>query len=330
VPARYRRNTSLAAFCALVALSAAGCGGSSTPGVTKAQPSASAQSPSPSPAAPVDPASVHANELGQIPVLMYHQFLAKPRGVYDQTIAQFRAELASLYAHGYRTITAADLVAGHIDVPAGKKPMVLTFDDSTVSQYGELPDGSVDPKTAVGVLLDVAKKAGEEHPVATFYVNGDPFAGRPKYLAKLHEMGFEVAEHTLTHANLKQLDDAGVQAELAKGLKVITDAIPGVQVTTMALPFGVRPRNHAQREVQPDVHPAHPLGPADRRSGVHEHRLVASALCGQGDAVRQRRRPRAHLLPEGLSRQAGAPLREPRSPVLGIHTWSSVTSAAAA
>jgi len=188
---------------------------------------------------------VKANELGQIPVLMYHQLLAKPRGVYDQTPAQFRAELTSLYAHGYRTITAADLVAGKVDVPAGKKPMVLTFDDATVSQYGEKPDGSVDPATATGILLDVGKKAGDEHPVATYYVNGDPFAGHPSYLKDLHDLGMEVAEHTLTHADLRQLSDAGVQSELVKGLKVITDAIPGVQVTTMALPFGVRPRNHA-------------------------------------------------------------------------------------
>jgi peptidoglycan/xylan/chitin deacetylase (PgdA/CDA1 family) len=235
----------LAAIGAAVALGIGACGGSSTPGVTKAQPSTAAASPSPSPPPPVDPASVHANELGQIPVLMYHQFLAKPRGVYDQTLAQFRAELVALYAHGYRTITAADLVARHIDVPAGRKPMVLTFDDSTVSQYAERPDGSVDPQSAVGVLLAVGKSAGDEHPVATFYVNGEPFAGHPEYLAKLHDLGMEVAAHTLTHANLKQLDDTGVQAELVKGLQVITHAIPGgVDVTTMALPFGVRPRNH--------------------------------------------------------------------------------------
>jgi peptidoglycan/xylan/chitin deacetylase (PgdA/CDA1 family) len=246
VRAGYRGTRALVACIAGSVVVSACAGGGSSGGGTAARsatPTAAA-SPSPSPAVAVDPASVKANELGSIPVLMYHQFLAKPRGVYDQTIAQFRAELTSLYAHGYRTITAADLVAGHIDVPAGKKPMVLTFDDSTVSQYDELPDGSVKPGTAVAVLLEVAKAAGEDHPVATFYVNGEPFAGHPAYLNHLHDLGMEVAEHTLTHANLKQLDDAGVQAELAKGLKVITDAIPGVQVTTMALPFGVRPRNH--------------------------------------------------------------------------------------
>lgn len=247
--ARYRRGHVLAAVLAGTALMASACGGgdsTTTSPTSPTAPSAASTSPSPSPSAvAVDPASVHANELGQIPVLMYHQLLPKPRGLYDQTPAQYRAELTSLYAHGYRTITAADLVAGKVDVPAGKKPMVLTFDDSTVSQYGEKPDGSVDPASATGILLDVAKKAGEEHPVATFYVNGDPFAGHSAYLAKLHDLGMEVAEHTLTHANLKQLSDAGVQSELVKGLKVITDAIPGVQVTTMALPFGVRPRNKA-------------------------------------------------------------------------------------
>jgi len=246
VRSRYRGFRGATALLAVVALGTAACSGSDT-AAPKAEGSSSAAasvSPSPSAAPSVDPAAVKANELGQIPVLMYHQLLATPHGVYDQTPAQFRAELTALYAHGYRTITAADLVAGHIDVPAGRKPMVLTFDDSTVSQYAERPDGSADPASAVGILLDVAHRAGEEHPVATFYVNGDPFGGHPDYLAKLHDLGMEIAEHTLTHANLKQLDDAGVQAELAKGLKVITDNVPGVQVTTMALPFGVRPRNH--------------------------------------------------------------------------------------
>lgn len=249
VPSRYRWKSGGVVSLAGVAIAAAACGG----GSSAAQPAASASSAATSTASPaaasptpsaVDPASVHANELGQIPVLMYHQFLAKPSGAYDQTLAQFRAELTALYAHGYRTITAADLVAGKIDVPAGKKPMVLTFDDSTVGQYDELPDGSVKPNTAVGVLLAVGKRAGEERPVATFYVNGEPFAGHPAYLKDLADLGMEIGAHTLTHANLRSLTDAGVQAEIAKGLTVITRAVPGVQVTTMALPFGVRPHNN--------------------------------------------------------------------------------------
>lgn len=188
---------------------------------------------------------MHADELGVVPVLMYHQLVAVPKGDYDQTPDQFRAELVTLYRSGYRTITAGDLVAGRVDVPAGRSPMVLTFDDSSTSQYGELPDGRVDPRTAVGILLDVARHYGEPHPVATFYVNAEPFAGKPRYLAGLHRLGMELGDHTATHANLRQLDDAGVQRELSQGLAVITSAVPGAQVTTMALPFGAHPRNRA-------------------------------------------------------------------------------------
>jgi hypothetical protein len=191
----------------------------------------------------IDPAAVKANELGVVPVLMYHQFVAKPKGTYDQTPAQFKAELTHLYHQGYRTVTAASLVSGRMDVPAGKSAMVLTFDDATTSQYGELPDGSVDPKSALGILLAVAKANGEEHPVATFYVNDEPFAGRFSYLKKLHELGMEIGDHTLTHANLKHLDDTQVQAEIAKNLTEIRRAVPGIDVTTMALPLGIHPAN---------------------------------------------------------------------------------------
>ena len=193
----------------------------------------------------IDPATVHADELGVVPVLMYHQVVASPRGAYDQTPAQFRAELVSLYRSGYRTITAADLVAGRVGVAAGRSPMVLTFDDSSASQYGELPGGRVDPASAVGILLDVARRYGEPHPVATFYVNAAPFAGKNRYLASLVKLGMELGDHTATHANLRQLDPAGVQRELAQGLAVITKAVPGARVTTMALPFGAHPHDRA-------------------------------------------------------------------------------------
>jgi peptidoglycan/xylan/chitin deacetylase (PgdA/CDA1 family) len=123
--------------------------------------------------------------------------------------------------------------------------MVLTFDDATTSQYGELPDGSVDPASALGILLAVGKANGEEQPVATFYVNEEPFAGRAEYLKKLHDLGMEIGDHTRTHANLKRLSDAAVQAEIAQDLVLIQRAVPGVEVTTLALPLGIHPVNKA-------------------------------------------------------------------------------------
>jgi len=186
------------------------------------------------PAPVVDPARVHADELGAVPVLMYHQLVAHPAGDYDQTPAQFRIEL-----------TAGALADRRVDLPAGTSPMVLTFDDSTLSQYAELPDGRVAPNCAVGILLSVARAYGELRPVASFYVNAHPFGGRAAALRTLAHLGMELGDHTATHANLGRLDAGGVQRELARGQVVITSAVRGATVSTMALPYGVLPRHRA-------------------------------------------------------------------------------------
>src|SRR5205823_8748111 len=95
---------------------------------------------------------VQANELGLVPVLMYHQILPSGGGDYDLTPAQFRAELQRLWRDGYVPITASDLIQGRIDVSAGKSPVVLTFDDSTNNQLAFDASGEVKPDTAVGIL----------------------------------------------------------------------------------------------------------------------------------------------------------------------------------
>ena len=46
---------------------------------------------------------------------------------------------SSFTPNHFRTITAAALAAGQVDLLAGTSPMVLTFDDSTLSQYAERP-----------------------------------------------------------------------------------------------------------------------------------------------------------------------------------------------
>lgn len=192
----------------------------------------------------VDPASVGANELGDVPVLMYHQLLAQPESVYDRSPDDFRAELVRLASEGYVPITAAEFARGDFSaVPAGKHPVVLTFDDSTTSQFGLGADGSPTPGTAVAILLEVAAQNPGFRPVATMYVNGDPFSdsGGRRTLPWLVQNGFEIGNHTVDHENLKKIDSAEVQAQFADNVAAITAAVPGIEVTTMALPFGISP-----------------------------------------------------------------------------------------
>ncbi len=191
----------------------------------------------------VDGARVHANELGRIPILMYHDVVPVPKKPLDVSIAAFRAEISGLYHSGYRTITLADLVRGRIDVPAGTSPMVITFDDSTPSQYRQLANGRVDPRTAVATLVELGHRNGEKRPVATMFVNARPFGNHPEYLPRLVDLGFELGDHTAAHANLRRLSAIEVQRQLVLGQEVIRRAVPGYQVTTMALPYGFHPKN---------------------------------------------------------------------------------------
>jgi peptidoglycan/xylan/chitin deacetylase (PgdA/CDA1 family) len=188
---------------------------------------------------------MRANELGVVPVFMYHQIRADGGGPYDLTPAQFRAELERFHREGYVPIRAADLAAGMIDVPAGKSPVVLTFDDSTKEQLAWDAQKRPKPNTAVGILLAFAQSHPAFEPAGTFYVNREPFAGvreGSEMLRWLHDNGFELGNHTFDHVPFSGLTPAQVQRELALGEKVITDAVPGAQVTTMSLPLGVVPK----------------------------------------------------------------------------------------
>ena len=193
-----------------------------------------------------DPADVAANELGRVPVLMYHQLKDHPKGVYDITPARFRAELERLAREGYVPVTAGDYAAGRIDIPAGKHPVVLTFDDSTRSQLTLDAVGEPVRGTAVAILLEVAAQHPGFTPTATFFVNKSPFAepGGRRYLGWLHAHGFEVGNHTLDHLPLRGLRAEQVRHEIAADTAMITKAVPGIEVSTLALPLGSRPENH--------------------------------------------------------------------------------------
>ena len=117
------------------------------------------------------------NELGEIPVLMHHEIRDDRVGDYDQT-PRFRTELERLWSQGYWPYEQPISLSGRLGpVPAGKTPVVLTFDDSTQFQFSYDARGNIKPDTAVGILLEFQR----EHPgfplAGTFYVNREPFAG---------------------------------------------------------------------------------------------------------------------------------------------------------
>ncbi|MFG2000190.1 polysaccharide deacetylase family protein [Spirillospora sp. NPDC048911] len=196
--------------------------------------------------------SAKANELGEIPVLMYHRIMKKAELSLDRSTKELRDELTRLAEEGYVPITAAELVSGRIDVPLGKHPVVLTFDDSTPGHFGLDERGNPKPDTAVAILLEVAAKFPGFRPVATFYLNEDLFqmgdqAGAG--LKWLQQHGFELGNHTVSHPDLSQLSKKEVQKEIG-GMESTILSLTGTHTTTFAYPFGAVPekRSWAQKQ----------------------------------------------------------------------------------
>ncbi|WP_410599642.1 polysaccharide deacetylase family protein [Amycolatopsis sp. lyj-90] len=185
---------------------------------------------------------VAADELGRVPILMYHRLVEKPRSVYDRTPADFAAELKRLAAEDYVPVTTADLVSRRLDLPAGAHPVVLTFDDGDPSVFALTPEGQPAPGTAVRILLDVAAAHPRFRPVASVYVNEHPFGGDERALRWLSDHHFEIGNHTARHTNLRRADEAAASAAIAEGDGLIRRALPGYEPSTLALPYGAQPR----------------------------------------------------------------------------------------
>ncbi|WP_019630655.1 polysaccharide deacetylase family protein [Actinomadura atramentaria] len=210
------------------------------------------RTPTPDPSAPIRAASaqavaVKANELGEVPVIMYHRIMKKPQLSLDRSVAEFRTELTRLADEGYSPITAAEFVSGRIDVPAGRHPVVLTFDDSSPGHFGLDANGAPLPDTAVAIIEEVARAHPGFRPTATFYLNDDLFNMGDRAaegLKWLTSHGFEIGNHTVTHADLSRLPEKGVRKEIG-GMEDRIVSLTGAHTTTFAYPFGAVPRKRA-------------------------------------------------------------------------------------
>jgi peptidoglycan/xylan/chitin deacetylase (PgdA/CDA1 family) len=211
--------------------------------------------PAPTPPPTLDLQKVKPNELGDIPILEFHQIADAEEDQWSITPDHFRQTLQQLYDAGYRPISLNELLDNHIDVPAGTSPVVLTFDDSSPGQFRFVEkDGQavVDPNSAVGMLEAFHAAHPDFAAKATFNVlpeaaEPNKLFGQPQYetqkLQYLVQHGFEIGNHTYWHQRLDEVDDQGVQKQLALAVKEIDQAVPGYRVRALALPLGLWPEN---------------------------------------------------------------------------------------
>lgn len=203
-------------------------------------------------------ASDGINELGKIPIMMYHGIREKTssstgtvggnvdKDGYNRTPEAFREDLEFYYEKGYRMIRLEDYIKGKINTEYGKSPIVITFDDGNednIKVTGLDDNGNIiiDKNSAVGVLEEFKKKHPDVPVTATFFVNGGIF-NQPEYNEKilkwLVDNGYDVGNHTQTHLDIKKSSGDRVQKEIAYVYDELEKIIPGKYVKIIALPFG--------------------------------------------------------------------------------------------
>ncbi|MEU8799712.1 polysaccharide deacetylase family protein [Spirillospora sp. NPDC048819] len=206
-------------------------------------------SPSVSASAPILAAApgavaVKANELGQVPVLMYHRIVAKPERPLDRSAKELYDELTRLAKDGYCPVTAAEFVSGRFNVPAGKHPVVLTFDDGTPDHFALDAQGRPKAGTAVAIIQRVAAENPGFRPVATFFMTRELFgmedAQAAAALKWLQQHGYEIGNHTMNHPNLSGMSQKEVRDEIGK-IEDRVVQLTGRHTTTLAYPYGALP-----------------------------------------------------------------------------------------
>jgi peptidoglycan/xylan/chitin deacetylase (PgdA/CDA1 family) len=206
----------------------------------------------------LDYAAIQPNELGFIPIVMYHEICGKPvrsDPSLVRSVEAFRKDLDLMYAAGFRPVNLSDVLNNTMDLPAGKSPIVLTFDDARKSQFHLMETEKalkIDPNCAMGILDAFHKKHPDWPMRATFFVLpksrktmepfGQPGMGAQK-LAYLVEQGMEIGNHTTLHRDMSRMSPAEIQTEIGNAHKAILEAVPTAKIQAVALPMGRYPRD---------------------------------------------------------------------------------------
>lgn len=215
------------------------------------------------------------NELGRIPIPMYHAFVlddqakTSPDGGDDldewtRTLSEFREDLQWYYDRDFYVISMRSYLENDIRVPAGKHPLVLTFDDGSTRQAMWLKDkhGKIiaDPDSALGVM----EAFYAEHPdfgrggyfaVLVFNCFDNPngpaeMADCPTRLNWMIDHGYEIGNHTDGHQDLTDISDDEFLYQIGHPILWFRANIEekGDLSDVLTLPYGAYP----DRDLHPD------------------------------------------------------------------------------
>ena len=168
------------------------------------------------------------NEPGQVvaPILLYHHVRGESSNTrYTVSIPDFRAQMQTLYDHGYTAITMDMLLDALIDggdLPP--KPIVITFDDGHQNVYDNAFP-IMQTFNFPGVFYIVANRIND----LQNFVNVDE-------LKTMINAGWEIGGHSYTHPDLTR-NRGNIDYEVGLSRIDLQNAL-GVEISSFAYPFG--------------------------------------------------------------------------------------------
>ena len=149
-------------------------------------------------------------------------------------------QLTALERRGYRAATFSRAV----DDPPHRRTVAITFDDAYRSTL-ELGAPVLARHGAPGTVFAPTDWIGREEPMS--WPGIEEWADGPHRaellclgwdgLAELADQGWEVGSHTRSHPRLSQLDDAGLEHELAGSRELLAQGL-GRPCESIAYPYG--------------------------------------------------------------------------------------------
>ncbi len=140
-----------------------------------------------------------------VPVLMYHKFGSAGSDVWTMDLKEFRRDLASFSAQGYKTILPKDLAANKKwGRPLPSKPMIITMDDGHIGvTNAEVLLKEYGYKAIVYLITDMTAS----NDAARFSWNGAPCLIWDEVKAIESRGVLSFGGHSASHANLASLAD---------------------------------------------------------------------------------------------------------------------------
>ncbi|MFI5251238.1 MAG: polysaccharide deacetylase family protein [Bacteroidota bacterium] len=177
-----------------------------------------------------------------IKVLMYHR-VVDDRKISDKHwtsvhVDDFRRQLELLEQWGFTPITFRDyrlFLEGRLDLP--KKPIILTFDDGYLDTY----------EVAFPVMQEFGFKAvifvlGDKNVKTNYWDHNPEIPDAPlmngRQIVEMHEAGFEIGSHSLSHPRLTELTEDQTWEQICRS-RILLEILLDAPVHTISYPFGL-------------------------------------------------------------------------------------------